>query len=218
MANPTKSIAQRLLEAEVAINNTLGNAAILDAVAAFGYDQAKLQAAYTLHQEALALNETQAREYGEQYEATQAVQQAWDEAGRAYSAALKIARIAFRNNQAARNALGLSGVRKQSLSGWLDQARRFYNNLLRSPDFIAAMTPYSYDQTKLEAEAAMVQTVATASEAQDKERGEAQEATQVRDAKLDELDQWLADYKAIAHIALADSPQQLEQLGWVVAS
>jgi hypothetical protein len=35
---------------------------------------------------------------------------------------------------------------------------------------------------------------------------------------MDELDQWLADYKAIAQVALSDSPQQLEQLGWVVAS
>ncbi len=218
MAKPTKSIAQRLLDAELAINNSLSNPDILAKVTSFGYDQTRLEAARALYQEARTLDEQQKQEYGEQYEATQAVRQAWDAAGAAYSAALKIARIAFRGNETARNALGLSGSRKQSLSGWLDQARRFYNNLLRSPDFIATMTPYSYDQTKLEAEAALVEAVATASETQDKERGEAQTATKTRDAKLDELDQWLADYKAIAQVALAASPQQLEQLGWVVAS
>ncbi|MCB8967986.1 MAG: hypothetical protein H6660_13945 [Ardenticatenaceae bacterium] len=168
--------------------------------------------------EARELVDRQKREYGEQYEATTAVQAAWDEATRAYSATLKIARIVFRGNETARNALGLSGTRKQSINGWLDQARRFYNNLLRDPAFIAAMTPYTYNQAKLEAEAALVQAVATASEVQDRERGEAQEATQVRDAKLDELDQWLSDYKAIAEIALSNSPQMLEQLGWVTPS
>ena len=78
--------------------------------------------------------------------------------------------------------------------------------------------PYTYTQAKLQTEAALVENVATLSEVQDKERGEAQEATKIRDAKLDQLDQWLADYKAIAEIALSASPQQLEQLGWVVPS
>jgi len=36
--------------------------------------------------------------------------------------------------------------------------------------------------------------------------------------RLDELDQWLADYKVIACIALEDTPQQLEKLGWVAPS
>ncbi len=218
MTKPHKSIAERLREAEVAINNTLASPDILAAVTPFGYDQVRLEAAKALHGQAQELVDRQKQEYGEQYEATAAVQKAWDEAAAAYSAALKIARIVFRGSDVARNALGLSGTRKQSLSGWLDQARRFYSNMLENPDFIAAMTPYTYDQAKLEAEAALVQAVYDASDAQDRERGEAQEATEIRDAKLDELDQWLADYKAIAEVALSDSPQKLEQLGWVVPS
>ncbi len=217
MTRPTKSIAQRLLDAERAINNTLSNPQILTAVTPFGYDQARMEAARALHAEARTLTDQQALKYGEQYEATQTVQKAWDEAARAYSTALKIARIAFRDKETARNALGLRGIRKQSLSGWLDQARRFYNNLLREPTFIAAMTAYSYTQARLEAELSLVEAVADASELQDIERGQAQEATQLRDAKLDELNQWLVDYKVIAEIALSASPQQLEQLGWVVA-
>src|SRR5690606_13357311 len=107
---------------------------------------------------------------------------------------------------------------KKSLSGWFDQASRFYNNLLGSAEFKAAMLPYGYPQAKLEAESALVAAVKTATDAQYKERGEAQQATKIRDAKLDELDQWVADYKKIATIALAGSPQQLEQLGWIVPS
>jgi hypothetical protein len=175
-----------------------------------------LEALNALHAEALALTEQQQHEYGEQYAATDTVQQAWDTADAAYSTAVKIARIAFRGDEVARNALGLSGTRKRSLSGWLDQARRFYNNLLRTPGFITTMSAYTYDQAKLTAEANLVEATAAASEAQDKERGEAQEATKLRDAKLDELDQWLADYKVIAEVALAPSPQMLEQLGFGV--
>ncbi|HUM69392.1 MAG TPA: hypothetical protein PLK31_11160 [Chloroflexota bacterium] len=214
MANPNLSIAQRLLNAEIAIKNTLSTPEILTAVTPYGYDQASLEAALALHAEVMELVELQQQEYGEQFEATATVREAWDAAADVYSDAIKIARIAFRGNETARNALGLGGARKQSLSGWLDQARLFYNNMLRNPAFITTMTPYTYDQTKLEPEAALVEAVAAANEVQEKERGEAQQATKVRDAKLDELDQWLADYKAIAQVALAGSPQLLEGLGF----
>ena len=216
-SKPNKTIAQRLLDAELAINNTLNSPSILAAVTPFGYDQAKLLAAKTLHQETLELVELQKKEYGEQYDATAAVEEAREAAEEAYTAALKIARLAFRGNDSARNALGLSGERKQSISGWLDETRRFYNNLLRTPTFLAKMATFNYSQAKLEAELALVEQVSTLRELQHKERGEAQEATKVRDAKLDELDQWLADYKVVAEVALATSPQQLEQLGWIAS-
>ena len=216
MNRVSRSIAQQLLDAELAINNTLASPTILAAVGLYGYSQIRMEAAKTLFQEALELTEKQMKEYGDQYEATAGVQRAWDEAAVAYAASLKIARIAFRGNNAARNALGLEGIRKQSLSGWLSEARRFYNNMLRDAELMAAMEIFNYTEAKFEAEAALVEAVAAASELQHRERGVAQETTKLRDEKLDALMQWLADFKAIAEIALADSPQQLEQLGWVV--
>lgn len=216
MNRVSRSIAQQLLDAELAINNTLASPTILAAVGTYGYTATRMQTAKALFQEALELTEKQKKEYGDQYEATAGVQRAWDEAAVAYAASLKIARIAFRGNNAARNALGLEGIRKQSLSGWLSEARRFYNNMLRDAELMAAMETFNYTEAKFEAEAALVEAVAAASELQHRERGVAQETTKLRDEKLDELMQWLADFKAIAEIALADSPQQLEQLGWVV--
>ncbi|MEL6606343.1 MAG: hypothetical protein AAFP20_24355 [Cyanobacteria bacterium J06614_10] len=47
---------------------------------------------------------------------------------------------------------------------------------------------------------------------------EAQAATQKRDAALDELQDWLSDFLAIAKIALEDDPQKLESLGVFVRS
>ncbi|MCB8983505.1 MAG: hypothetical protein H6659_06760 [Ardenticatenaceae bacterium] len=217
MNRAVKSIAQRLLDAELAINNTLSNPIILGAVTPFGYTEERLEAARTLYQEARELVDQQKLAYGEQFEATQIVKRTYTEATLAYNAAVKVARVAFRDSPSGQNALSLNGPRKKNMSGWLDQARRFYSNMLQDPKFIAAMTPYSYDQTKLEAEAALIEAVATARGAQDRARGIAQEMTQKRDLKLEQLDRWLADYKAIAEVALAVSPQQMEQLGWTVA-
>ena len=218
MAKPKRSIDERLLAAQVAIDNTLGDADVLAALNVFGYDEARLNAGKALYEEALALVNQQKAEYGDQFEATAAVRAAWEEADAAYRRTLKVARVALKGSQKARAAMMLSGTRKQSLSGWLEQATAFYTNLVGDADLMAAMGNFGYDQAKLQTEGALVQVVVEANLAQEKEKGEAQDATKQRDAKLDELDVWMADFKAIAQVALEENPQWLEKLGFGAVS
>lgn len=48
------------------------------------------------------------------------------------------------------------------------------------------------------------------------ERGHAQEATRLRNEKLDELADYCVELRAVAEIALENQPQLLENLGIVV--
>ncbi len=208
-----QTIDGRLMAAQVAIDNALSDAGIRDAMGMFGYDEEKLTSARALYDEALALVSKQKAEYGEQFEATETVRAAWDEANAAYMRTLKVARIALRDNTMAHGALELDGKRKESITGWMGQATNFYLNLLAGAGMMAALANFGYNQTKLEAEQALVQAVAEANAVQEREKGEAQEATKLRDARLDELDQWMADFKAIAQLALEENPQWLEKLG-----
>ncbi len=218
MTTPHKSIDQRLADAQLAISNSLNSPEITAAVTPYGYGTVVLEPAHDLYKECVELVAIQKDEYGDQYEATVALQTIWDTANRTYMDTRKISRIALRGREKAKATLGLNAKRKKSIGGWMEQTAVFYSNMLRNPDFIVAMAPYGYDQLKLEAEAALMQEVVTANGVQENERGDAQEATKMRDAKLDELDQWLADYKVIAKIALQNTPQQLEKLGWIAPS
>lgn len=211
---PKRSIDERLLAAQVAIDSALSDADLAAALGAFGYDQAKLNTGKALYTEAVTRVNKQKIEYGEQFEASAAVTAAWEQADAAYTRTLKVARVAFKDNVKAQAALMLGGVRKQSLSGWIEQATAFYDNLLGNADLLAAMAAFGYDQGKIAAEQALVQAVATANVRQETEKGEAQEATKLRDAAIDALDEWMSDFKAIATAALEEHPQWLEKLGF----
>ncbi len=214
VTKPRRSILDRLGGAELAISNARNDAGILEAVTPFGYDSAGLQAGQDLFNEVLELVNRQAALYGDQYEATQQVEDAREAAEAVYMSALKVARVALRDYERAGNALKMNGERKHSLWGWLEQAQMFYTNLLADDELLAAMARFGYDRAKLEDQAILVLAVVNADIAQEGNKGDAQQSTMERDDKLDELDQWIADFKVIARIALEDKPQWLEKLGF----
>lgn len=214
MTNQKVSIAEQLLAAQVAIDGSMADEEILTAVSPYGYPLERFEAAKTLYEETRTRVNRQKREYGEQFSATQEMEAAWEAADAAYTDTLKIARIAFKNDPDARQSLMLGGNRKRSFYGWLSQADALYGNMIGHPASMAAMAPFGYDQAKLEAEAALVEDARAANLAQEREKGEAHAATRARDAKLDELNEWVADYKVIATIALPVDGQKLESLGF----
>ncbi len=131
---------------------------------------------------------------------------------------VKVARIAFRNDHSLYQKLDLGGMRKISLAGWLAQGKQFYLNALGDAKVLEKMAEYGMTREKIEAGKALLDQTEAANAAQEKEKGEAQQATQERDKAVDELEDWLADFLAIARIALEDKPQLMENLGVVEPS
>lgn len=213
-----ESIDQFLDRSRVAIDNALSNAQIQQYLEEYGYSLERIEAGKILYQAALAAQQRQKLEYGDQIGATETLDRAWETARRTYGRFVKIARIALKDDLGAMAQLGLNGRRKETLAGWLFQARQFYNSALGSPNILAAMEEFGISKTKLEAGQAQMQAVEAANLAQEKERGEAQAATKARDIAFDKLGDWLSDFLAIARIALEDDPQLLEMMGVQVAS
>lgn len=212
------TIDAKLLNAQVAIDNALGNPAISKALAAFGYDETKLSAGKALYETALNLHKQQKKEYGEQYAATGELNAAFNSANKTYMLNLRVARVALRTQAVAAEAMRLNGRRKKTYAGWVEQATLFYGNALDNAEIQATLAEFGIDEKKLKAGQAAVQEVQTLLKAQLTEKGEAQGATEARDEALEALMDWLGDFFAIARIALEDDPQLLEMLGIVVES
>ncbi len=217
--NPSKMTIEELLyQSGLRIKNSLSDPQILDAVSPMGYPDRKLSEGADLLNETTALVESWKKEYGESDEAQSGFENERKAANQTYMDMIRICRIAFKNDVKATSTLDLNGRRARSISGWLKQTIGFYHAILANDEWKAALAVYGQTEEKLNACLAAVELVATASEAAKKEMGDAQNATQERDMKLDELSEWVNDYEVIARIALADKPQLLEKLGIVVKS
>ena len=218
MSKPKKSLADRLLAAQVAISNAMTDEEIKSLIAAFGYDETRMNTGKGLLDAANQLQQVQQKEYGDQFQATDALNGLWAQADADYMRYVKIARIALKDDHAAFQKLALSGIRKKSLSGWMAQAKQFYLNALADMAVITKLSGYGVTQEKLQAGMELLAHTETANATQKKEKGEAQQATLDRDKAIDQLEDWLSDFVAITRIALEDKPQLLEKLGIVEPS
>lgn len=213
MSSETNRIDQFLLSSQLLIENTLTDTEIKTILAGYGYTETKLMTGKSLYETAAALHYAQKKEFGEQVAATAELDSFRDKAHQQYIRTLKIARVAFNEKVKADKATMLYGRRKQSLSGWLQQAKAFYANILADNDFLASLSEYGYTQEKLGHELALIDQVTAKHLAQKKEMGEAQEATETRDKALDDLARWVSDFRAVVKVALYENSQKLEKLG-----
>jgi hypothetical protein len=216
MNSSDMTIDEILYQSGFRINNSLGDAKILDAVSPMGYPEVKLNEGKALLAEATTLAETQKKEYGELDAAQAQFKNEKQKANGTYMNMVAIARIAFKNDVQAQTTLELNGRRASTLSGWLKQTLGFYRAILANEGWKTAMASYGQTEEKLLAEIAAIEGVAAASENVRKEMGDAQNATLERDIKVEELADWINEYEVIARIALADKPQLLEKIGIVV--
>ena len=95
------TIDAKQLNAQVAIENALGNKTIKAALSTFGYNETKLLAGKTLLEEAQKRQANQKKEYGEQYTASDALDIALSVANKVYMKHVKIARIALKGQRGA---------------------------------------------------------------------------------------------------------------------
>lgn len=211
--NDYKDIVTYIAESKTA----LINAALPDRapkLLAKGYTAAEITAKLQELEDLEQLNEAQNKEYGEQYQATEDYTKEVARLHKIYVNDLTIARVVFKNDIAAQKALGLNGRRKESKSGYQAQALLLYNGALKDANYKTALAFRGITEATLTAQQTGFAGLTDLASSQQKETGEAQKATKVRDEAYDKFTDWMSDFKILATVALSDTPQLREQLGW----
>jgi hypothetical protein len=213
MSNFHQNISDFLSVARLLIENAIAKQEIRVAVEVFGYDDQRLQEGQNLLEEAEALVAKQAKEYSDQYEATAALNQAWEQADEVYTIHRKLAKLALRKEPEKQKKLLLHLRKKRNLSDWLHQATVFYKNVLEDGEIQADLQRFNITTEKLQEGATYVEGVADWDEKQEREKSEAQVSTKERDEALHALEEWVIEFREVAKIALQGNSQLLEALG-----
>ena len=210
------TISDFLHQCNLRIMGAMNDETIQTRVSGMGYNTNRLNAGKILLDEVVVLHQKIVKENAELAHAYDLRNKEREEADSLYIKYFTLAKIAFAHDSAAFVALHLNARTTPSLNGWLSQTKNFYTLLLQNQKWTDSLQAFNVSRQDLEAGLKEVLDVETAASVILKEKGEAQDAVDKRDAKLDELNRWINDFEAVARLALAASPQQLEKLGIVV--
>lgn len=137
-----------------------------------------------------------------------------DKAARAgYADFRKIAQGVFRENATAKAALCLPERQLQDQQKFLTDVTAAYNSALTHSTYLVALTKRGYDTAAINAELAKLQAVVQANADHAAAQKAATRATQTREAAAKALDDWWADLRPAAEVALKDRPDLLGLLG-----
>ncbi|MCV9388806.1 hypothetical protein [Reichenbachiella ulvae] len=213
-----QAIDATLFKIEMAVTNPIKNNSLKTLLGEFGYDEESLNHGLALLEDAKSKHLKQKKEYGEQYDATDKMTQKMAETNKILMKDVKISRILLQKERGAWEALDIKGRRKKTYYGWIEQSTVFYKNAIADEKILSQLAKGGITKEKLEQRLAMVEEVASLLAIQLKEKGEAQEATQIRDKSFEVLMDWYSDFIQIARVALEDNPQMLEIMGIVQPS
>jgi len=197
-----ETIAKRLQIVKKGADNLTASAELNAAMGIYGYTSEKTAVLTALYNEAIAANSSQQKEFGEKSGAYAEFDQLYKTAAADYFNAVKIARVALKNNQDLLKILGADQVKKQTISGLFDQMQTFFDNVLSNTAAQQSLAGFGYNADRL---AGLNKNYLTARAAYSrfyKEDAEAIAATKTRDEKIDALDEFYSDLLTIAKVAL----------------
>ena len=204
------SIDKQLEIAEVAIEGVLANQEMQKIFNGFGYNREKILKGKALLETSRQMQSDKNDLKGMQRDASAKVQEDYQLAWKTYMRHVTIARLDLPKTSGKWKKLQLSGERKRTFAGWLEQARLFYHELTTDAALLAqiGISPEDVAQAK-----AMIEAVKVARRDHKESLGASKEATQQRDKALTELNMWMNHFFKIATVALSGKTKMRETLG-----
>ncbi|TRX53382.1 hypothetical protein FNH22_21035 [Fulvivirga sp. M361] len=118
-------------------------------------------------------------------------------------------KVLSQNDKDLQNRWGLQNGRVDAIESWIESSTSFYNlllneynRLLKESDFVAKLGNFEATADQLNAVKMAIENLKKLHNEATAEKGQAQEAARLRNEKLDELDDYATELKAIAEFAI----------------
>lgn len=212
-----KTIAQAMEEKRVLIFNS-SKPEVASLLGSMGVDEPYLKTGQNIYNSVVKLSEEQKKEKQEEslaYDKYFELKQDCESLSRRI---FKLVKMASRSDLDLQNRLRLFVPKAYAIEEWIKQTLEFYNNILNETAFLAIIARFGINAKSLNAAKRDLESLKALRNEAISEKGQAQEATRLRNEKMDELEDYSYELKTIASIALEDKPQLLEMLGIIVPS
>jgi len=211
----TETIAESLQRKRVLIFNSK-KPQIAPKLALFGIDATHQTTGETLYNEVITLYEKQKQEGQEESLAYDNSFKVESKCKTKYKLNRKIIKMASRADKDLQSRIKINDYQERKIEVWIAQTINFYNLVLNEVEFLESIARFGITSESLMQDKSDLETLKTLRNEALSERGEAQEATRLRDLKMDELQDYCYELRTIAKIALSGEPQLLEMLGIIV--
>ena len=187
-------------------------------LANYGYTAEKFQEGKDLWAQTDLLGKKQDQEMSEQKAATNIFNEAWNQAISEVKRLKKLARLAFQDDDSAWNMLKLEKLNISRFEDWQADAELVCSNLLANAGWVTSMQTFGYTTESITALKGRVEALKCLQQNQQREVGDAQQATDDKWKSFEELKNWCYKLREIAKIEFEDDPQLLEKLGILARS
>lgn len=207
------SIPNLVQAGAVVLDNMEAEADLQAAMLPF-YTAADIAEARQLHTDLAAAASTQVDQYGLQKGATAILDDARDAFhADVYMPHVHLLRARYRKEPTVLARLGLDRPRVRGFAGWVRQAHYLYDNLLADAALAADVEAKGLPTADATAARDALVALAQTDSSQENRKGLAQQSTRDRDALARAFADWLAEFRDLARVALAEQPEWLERLG-----
>jgi hypothetical protein len=196
------------------------NEIIRNVLAGYNFNEERFERARELRKRVSRLTIDRNRKISEKLVATKVLKDVSKKAKKVFIEFLQLARLVFKDDSWAAQVLGLKGRRKQTIAGWLDEAKQFYTNALNETKILDRFSSFGITRERLEAGKAVLVEVEEAAADQERKKGNLLQATRDLNQAIKELDQAAGIIKRLASFGLRGGPKEqlLEGLGITVPS
>ncbi len=208
-----RSVPVNLNGAEIMITNASTDEKIMTAVGMIGYGSERIAEGKTLLIDATAKKDTRVALSGAQLEATAASKAAMNAAKEAFQSYSVLVKGEFKGKKETLAVLGLDKPMPRTEASLIEAGKTLFANAASHPEIKSGMLKYGYDDAKLAAEQAKVLAFEKANDQQKAAEGAAQNATEDQTKSIARLNDWVAQFRKAAKIALKNNKQLLEKLG-----
>ncbi|TLX78283.1 hypothetical protein E9993_00985 [Labilibacter sediminis] len=200
----------------VSLENALNQREIFSSLSELGYDSERIGQGRDLLAKTLKAYSDNKDEDDESSEAYSVFVKDKSELEAQYRIHRKKSKVVFRKDALMCERLGITGVIPKSYVKKIESIKKYYSIVSGDEAVQAQLERLKVLPEEVSGAQTLIDKLEMSRLNYLKERGESQDATQIKDAAFVVMDDWMSEFYAVARIALEDRPQLLEALGKVV--